>query len=53
MENFHLKYFIGNVATMSSVRNAEPEGDEKGQAYYAGGSEHSGQQGMSVIKLEW
>lgn len=33
-----------NIATISSVRSAEPEGDEKGQAYYAGGSEHSGQQ---------
>lgn len=35
---------FSNVATISSVRNPEPEGDDKGQAYYAGGSEHSGQQ---------
>jgi UBX domain-containing protein 1 len=34
-----------NIATISSIRNAEPKEDEKGQAYYAGGSEHSGQQG--------
>jgi UBX domain-containing protein 1 len=33
-----------NIATISSVRSAEPEGDDRGQAYYAGGSEHSGQQ---------
>lgn len=33
-----------NIATISSVRGAEPTEDEKGQAYYAGGSEHSGQQ---------
>lgn len=33
-----------NIATMSSVRGAELKEEEKGQAYYAGGSEHSGQQ---------
>ena len=26
----------GNVATMSSVRDAEEKGDDRGQAYYAG-----------------
>lgn len=35
---------FSNVATISSVRNPEPEGEDRGQAYYAGGSEHSGQQ---------
>ncbi|KAG5678429.1 hypothetical protein PVAND_008103 [Polypedilum vanderplanki] len=35
---------FSNIATMSSVRNQEDKDDEKGQAYYAGGSEHSGQQ---------
>lgn len=29
---------------MSSVRDMEQDDDEKGQAFYAGGSEHSGQQ---------
>lgn len=33
-----------NFATLSSVRDEDKEGDEKGQAFYAGGSEHSGQQ---------
>lgn len=33
-----------NFATMSSVRAPEKEGDDKGQAFYAGGSEHSGLQ---------
>jgi UBX domain-containing protein 1 len=36
--------FRSNVATMSSVRGEEDNSEEKGQAYYAGGSEHSGQQ---------
>lgn len=40
-----------NVATISSVRSAEPQGDDKGQAYYAGGSEHSGQQG-NILSYE-
>lgn len=33
-----------NFATISSVREPEKEGDDKGQAFYAGGSEHSGLQ---------
>lgn len=36
----------GNIATLSSVRDMDTDDDpsEKGQAFYAGGSEHSGQQ---------
>lgn len=33
-----------NIATMSSVREVETQGEDRGQAYYAGGSEHSGQE---------
>lgn len=35
-----------NFATLSSLNNSSSgdEGDEKGQAFYAGGSQHSGQQ---------
>ncbi|XP_070497684.1 NSFL1 cofactor p47-like [Chironomus tepperi] len=39
-----------NFATMSSVREPEKEGDEKGQAFYAGGSEHSGLQVLGPPK---
>lgn len=39
-----------NIATISSVRGAEPTEEEKGQAYYAGGSEHSGQQVLGPPK---
>lgn len=43
-------YGYQNFAEMSSVREPEKEGDEKGQAFYAGGSEHSGLQVLGPPK---
>lgn len=39
-----VKSGYGNIATMSSVRNPESQGDDKGQAYYAGGGSGTGEQ---------
>lgn len=43
-------YGYQNFATMSSVREPEKDDDEKGQAFYAGGSEHSGLQVLGPPK---
>ncbi|RWS04252.1 NSFL1 cofactor p47-like protein, partial [Dinothrombium tinctorium] len=38
------------IATLSSFRKESSSSDEEGQAYYAGGSEHSGQQMLGPSK---
>lgn len=39
-----LLFFRGGLATIDSVRGNDDKNDEKGQAFYAGGSQSSGQQ---------
>ncbi|CAG9800185.1 unnamed protein product [Chironomus riparius] len=49
-DNKKRSYGNQNFATMSSVREPEKEGEERGQAFYAGGSEHSGLQVLGPPK---
>ena len=39
-----------NFATLNSLVSSSDEEDEEGQAFYAGGSEHSGQQVLGPSK---